>query len=99
VLERPADLGLQVAARQLLEELGARVARQAVEHARGMRDADRDLLRRESIHGAAAIEQVDEQARRLGEQQACGQDQHRAPEQRARQEVHQSLRATCAART
>ena len=94
-----ADQDLQVGAGQLLDQLDARGARQPVEHARGVRDANRDLLRREAVDRAAAVEQVDEQARHLRQQQAGREDQHRAPEQRARQQAHQAAFSTCAART
>jgi hypothetical protein len=89
----------QVRAAHLFHDLAALGGRQAVENARGPRDARGDLQRGKAVDRAAAVEKIDRHAAELREHQPCGEHEQRAPEERRRQDAHQPRRSTAAAST
>ena len=92
------QLHAQMPSGDLLDHLAALLYRQPVEDARRLADARGDLEGGEAIDRAAAVEEVDEHARRLREEQSRRQHEQRAAEKRCRQQPH-ATRSTAAAST
>jgi hypothetical protein len=94
-----AQLDAQVLSADLPRHDAALARGQAAQDARGLRDARADLVRRQAVDGAAAVEEVQHQRRRLRGEQAGGEHQQGAPEERRRDQRDQSSRSTGTAST